>query len=115
VLALRGVDKVLDVDLAPAQLCTLKERSALRGWARRPPLGAKLQPVENEWRFSICPIPLRGGGISAAIIAGAVQALTHKVIHTSGEYLFGVFKKNDLGRFPAIRLENFEHYNSRNV
>jgi hypothetical protein len=38
-----------------------------------------------------------------------VRVLTHKVIHTGGEYLFGTFKKNDLGSFPATRLENVEH------
>ena len=54
-------------------------------------------------------------GYARAIIAGGVRTLTHKVIHTNSEYLLGVFKKNDLGFFPATRLENFEHYNSRNV
>jgi hypothetical protein len=38
-----------------------------------------------------------------------VRVLTHKVIHIGGEYLFGAFKKNDLGSFPATRLENVEH------
>ena len=46
------------------------------------------------------------------MIVGERRTLTHKVIHRQDEYLFGVFKNNDLGCFPATCLENFEHYNS---
>ena len=49
-----------------------------------------------------------------AKIADDARLLTHKVIHIFSEYLLGVFKNNDLGCFPATRLENFEHYNSPN-
>ena len=84
-------------------------------WTGTPaPLGAKAQPFENEWRFFICPVPPTAAGISGVLIAGVVRALTHKVIHMKGEYLFGIFKKNDLGGFPTIHLEYFEHYNSCN-
>ena len=76
-------------------------------------MGAELQAIENERSFFPCAVPLGTNGNDVCGNARCARALTHKVIHTRGEYLLRVFKKNDLGCFPAIRLENFEHYNSR--
>jgi hypothetical protein len=66
-----------------------------------------------EREFFMCSLPLPEGGRAAEAFVGAVQALTHKVIHIGGGNPSRVFKMNDLGRFPDNRLEYFEHYNLR--